>query len=69
MLMKKGSKNDLKIDAKIIKRRHWAAKGRPNVDFDEFLGGFERIPKKHEFLDRPKNGKVRPQGAQGGTAA
>ena len=29
--------NDLKIDAKIIKRRHWAAKRRPNVDFDDFF--------------------------------
>ena len=52
--MKKGSKNDVKIDAKIIKRRHWAAKGLPNVDFDDLLGGFERMTKSCEFLDRPK---------------
>ena len=58
--MKKGYKNYVKIDAKIIKRRHWAAKGRPNVDFDDFLGGFERMAKKYEFLDRPKIVELAP---------
>ena len=60
--MKMDSKHDLKIDAKIIKRRHWAAKGRPNVDFDDFLGGFERMPKNCEFLDRPKIVELVPKG-------
>ena len=52
--MKKGSKNDVKIDAKTRKGRHWAAKGRPNVGFDSFLDGFGRMPKKYEFLGTPK---------------
>ena len=60
--MKKVSKNDLKIDAKIIKRRHGDAKGRPNVDFDDFLGGFERMQKNYEFLDRPKIVELVPKG-------
>ena len=60
--MKKGSKNDVKIDAKIIKRRHWAAKGLPNVDFDDLLGGFERMTKSCEFLDRPKIVELVPKG-------
>ena len=60
--MKKASKNDVEIDAKIIKRRHWAAKGRPNVDFDDFLGGFERMSKKYEFWDRAKIVELVPKG-------
>ena len=60
--MKKGSKNCVKIDAKIIKRRHWAAKGLPNVDFDDLLGGFERMTKSCEFLDRPKIVELVPKG-------
>ena len=36
-LMKKGSQNDAKIDAKIIKNRIWAAKGATNVDLEYFL--------------------------------
>ena len=60
--MKKSSKNELKMDAEIIKRRHWAAKGRPNVDFDDFLDGFERMHKKYEFLDRPKIVELVPKG-------
>ena len=63
--MKKGSKNDVKIDAKIIKRRHWAAKGLPNVDFDDLLGGFERMTKSCEFLDRPKIVELVPKGSLG----
>ena len=60
--MKKGSKNDVKIDAKIIKTRHWAAKVRPNVDFDDLLGGFERMTTICEFLDMPKIVELVPKG-------
>ena len=60
--MKKSSKNDVKIDAKIIKRRHWAAKGLPNVDFNDLLGGFERMTKSCEFLDGPKIVELVPKG-------
>ena len=60
--MKNGSKNDVKIYAKIIKRRHWAAKGRPNVDFDDLLGRFESNTKSCEFLDRPKIVELVPKG-------
>ena len=38
--MKKGSQNDVKIDAKIIKNRFWAAKGATNVDLEYFLAVF-----------------------------
>ena len=41
--MKQGSKNDPKIDVKIRKMRHWAAKGRPHVDFDYFLVAFGKM--------------------------
>ena len=33
----KGSQNDAKIDAKIIKNRFWAAKGATHVDLEYFL--------------------------------
>ena len=59
--MQKDSKNDFEFDAKIIKKRHWAAKGRPNLDFDDFLGGFERMAKKYEFWDRPKIVELAPK--------
>ena len=60
--MKKISNNDFKIYAKIKKRRHWAAKGRPNVDFDDLLGRFESNTKSCEFLDRPKIVELVPKG-------
>ena len=40
ILMKKGSQNDAKIDAKIIKKRFWAAKGAANVDLEYFWAVF-----------------------------
>ena len=40
--IKNGGRNCPKIDAKIIKRRLWAAKGTPGTDCDCFLGGFWR---------------------------
>ena len=55
--MKKGSKNELKIDAKIIKRGHWAVQGRPDIDFDYFLGGFKRMSKILNFWIRQKSAK------------
>ena len=71
--MKKGSKTDLKIDAKIIKRGHWALQGRPEIDFDYFLGGFERLSKTLNFWIRQistknqkvcKNLKIRARGGR-----
>ena len=41
--------NPLRIMPKSNKNRHGAAKGRPKVDFDCFLGGFGRIPKNYNF--------------------
>ena len=52
-------KHDLKIDAKIIKMRHWATKGQPDVDCDDFLGGFERIQKNTNFWVFQKSPKSR----------
>ena len=40
ILMKNGSQNDAKIDAKIIKNRFWAATGATNVDLEYFLAVF-----------------------------
>ena len=40
--IKNGGQNGPKIDAKIIKRRLWAAKGSPGTDCDCFLEGFWR---------------------------
>ena len=57
--MKKGSKNDLKIDAKIIKTRDWTAKGRPDVDFDYFLGGLGTMSKMLNFWIGQKSTKNR----------
>ena len=55
--MKKASKNELKIHAKIIKRWHWAGKGRPDVDFDYFLSGFGKNEKKQIFWIGQKSTK------------
>ena len=57
--MKKGSQNDAKIDAKIIKKWFWAAKGAANVDLEYSWVVFWKIWIFDDFRVLQKSAKNR----------